>query len=426
MLGSACSEEGSRRAPDKSAVATQFSPLPGVRPTSVRASSSEPGWQRAPFALIQTELSPATLFHCELKHLSFFTGLAGHGLGAPTFAAYGADGGPRIATNSSKLDTSAMNECWVLVWFAGAKGWTNWDSPWAVFLQRRPSAMRLDADGLHLDFPGPAGDAVLMPLYGDYRPPQQGREVPDAGPAPAKKIKTWEWSKFLPRDLLMRVRYWAGATREFPLDCEDSFSADEAQDTVTIRQRIHWHSIADDWRTKHLKFAPVSPPLGLATRDEKSLITISRPAVDLDYATADGPYFGVENADVFDVTFRAVGFTHQVGTAGTHPTATAALARMRDIARQHLPSANHERDDSSTFCMTLHNHHWAAFAQPHSDGTPLLWPAPSWNSYQAPSGTAWSFGHVRPSRKTSPGEVRAFPLTGKARALIYSLPEATK
>ena len=53
----------------------------------------------------------------------------------------------------------------------------------------------------------------------------------------------------------MRVKYWACATREFPIYCEDSFSVNRAKDSVTIRQRFQWHSIEDDWKTRHIKVA---------------------------------------------------------------------------------------------------------------------------------------------------------------------------
>ena len=96
------------------------------------------------------------------------------------------------------LEPAQMSECWVLVWFAGAKGWRDWDGPWAVFLQRRPRSMALDREGLHFTFEGPAGLAALMPLYGYDKPPQAGKELPAPPGQPEKKIRTGEWTKRLP------------------------------------------------------------------------------------------------------------------------------------------------------------------------------------------------------------------------------------
>jgi hypothetical protein len=53
----------------------------------------------------------------------------------------------------AELDVTKMEENWLLVWFAGAQGWTNWDTPWAVFLQHNPTSMHLDDAGLHISFP---------------------------------------------------------------------------------------------------------------------------------------------------------------------------------------------------------------------------------------------------------------------------------
>src|SRR5207247_3627224 len=132
---------------------------------------------------------------------------------------------------------------WVLVWWAAAQGWTYWDSPWAIYLQHKPASMKLDDDGLHLEFGQPAGDVVLLPLYGYEKLPQQGHEFLARHGLPARKLRTWEWPKGLTRDPLMRLRYWAAATREFPIYCEDSFSVDRARDSVTIRSQFQWRSI---------------------------------------------------------------------------------------------------------------------------------------------------------------------------------------
>src|SRR6185503_21056678 len=82
--------------------------------------------------------------------------------------------GPRTFKNGETLDIKQMRECWGLVWWAGASGWTNWDSPWVIFLQHQPEEMRLDGDGLHFRFAQSAGDVVLLPLYGYEKLPQAG------------------------------------------------------------------------------------------------------------------------------------------------------------------------------------------------------------------------------------------------------------
>ena len=286
-----------------------------AQPSTNIARAQPPG--SAAFALpegsivlkcLQTELSPATLFQTAGDQISFFTELDKHGLGGPTHVALSGRSGPRAFKAGEKLDTH-MEENWVLVWFAGARGWTNGDSPWVIYLQHKPKTLRLDENGLHFEFRGAAGDIVLLPLYGSYRAPAEGRG--SRTQFSGKPVKTWEWAKVLPRGPLMHVRYWASALREFPTYCEETFSVDRSTDSVTIRQKMQWHSIDDDWRTKHLKLNPVSPPLGLASKSGFFPAKFSRVVMDLVMPTPSGPYMAAEGEAPLDVTFSVLQYVNE-------------------------------------------------------------------------------------------------------------------
>lgn len=330
--------------------------IPRARPFVATTAA----WREAAFACVQTELSPATLFRSTSRYLGLFTGLGEAGLGAPAFAAINTPTGPRVFRNGQRLDVRWMEENWVLVWFAGARGWTNWDSPWAVYLQHKPVSARLDADGLHLEFPQAAGDVVVLPLYGYFKPLPPGRDLLTAQALPGRNVKTREWTNGLPREPLMRVKYWARATREFPLYCEESFSVDRGRDTVTMRQRFHWHPIHDEWRTPHLKVAPISPTLALAALDKGFPVSFSKPVRDFEIATPYGPFMGAENVDEFDTTFRVLRYVHETeapaaeavgqsrapGADGkaargpaNDPLARAAWERLQAVARQTFREA---------------------------------------------------------------------------------------
>ena len=171
--------------------------------------------------MLQTELSPATLYHSPSKTLSFFTHLPETGLGGPTFAAISTQQGPKIFKPGERIEPNRMRESWFVVWFAGATNWTNWDSPWFLTLQHRPSKIRFDGDGLHFTFTNEAGYAALMPMYGESKPAQLDKQ-----PLPfyesiekKKRVLTWEWFRALPADPLARARYWESALREFPIAC---------------------------------------------------------------------------------------------------------------------------------------------------------------------------------------------------------------
>lgn len=340
LAAAGCSDSGSKPAPSSGPgpkAPARYGPPTGVPAAAIPRArpfdSKNDDWKKAPFAVVQTELSPVTLFHATTRELSFFTGMPETGLGAPAFASFGALGGPKIVTNGAPMEVSAMTENWILVWFAGAGGWTNWDSPWLLCLQHKPRAAQFDTNGLRLEFDGEAGYAALMPLYGYDKPPQQGRELLSKHGLPERKVKTWTWTESIPREVLQRVRYWAEATREFPLYCEDSFSVDRSRDAVTIRQKFHWLSIDDDWKTTHRKLAPVSPPLAQVSLNGKFPVTISKKPSDMDMLTPNGPSLCIEDVDSYDATFRVLQYVNETEASDSpntnaHRTVAAALRKL--------------------------------------------------------------------------------------------------
>jgi hypothetical protein len=288
---------------------------------------------------LQTELSPATLFQTASDQISFFSEMEKFGLGGPTHVAFTGMSGPRAFKVGERLEPH-MEENWVLVWFAGARGWTNGDSPSVIYLQHKPKVMRLDENGLHFEFRGAAGDIVLLPLYGSYRTPAEGRG--SRTQFSGKPVKTWEWAKVLPREPLMHLRYWASALREFPTYCEETFSVDRSTDSVTIRQKMQWHSIDDEWRTKHLKLNPVSPPLGLASKSPAPAgfpAKFSRVVMDLVMPTPCGPYMAAEGETPLDVTFSILQYVNE--RAETTNYASTGRGEVGTWARWEVDEAAH-------------------------------------------------------------------------------------
>ena len=378
-----CSDQGTKpdvsRGPGPSVPALYGPPtgatsssIPRTRPFDLKNDD----WKKAPFAVVQTELSPVTLFHATTHELSLFTQMPETGLGAPTFASFGQIGGPIIVTNGLPMEATTMTENWILVWFAGAGGWTNWDSPWLVCLQHKPRAAQLNTNGLHLEFDGEAGYVAMMPLYGYDKPPQQNREFLSAHGLTERKVKTWTWIESIPREVLYRVRYWSEAMREFPLYCEDSFSVDRSRDAVTIRQKFHWLSIDDDWKTKHRKLAPISPPLGLVSLDKKFPVEFSKKPFDMDLATPYGPYLCIEDVDSYDVTLRVLQYVNETEASdppntSAHPSVAAALKKLNQTAANKFKRGDQYEYDHgglNNFCWAIQGDGWYAKALPYYNG----------------------------------------------------------
>lgn len=244
--------------------------------------------------------------------------MAETGLGGPTYVAISTQQGPKIFKPDDAIDPARLRESWFVVWFAGASGWTNWDSPWFLTLQHQPTAIRFDTNGLHFTFRDEAGYAALMPMYGYYKPAQLAQQsLPFYQTAEKKKrVLSWEWNKALPADPLARARYWASALREFPIHCEETFSVDRAHDSVTLRHTFHWLSWDDDWKTKHLKIAPVSPVLALAYK-EGFPVEFSKQAFDMEIPTLHGPFYGVEETDSYDVKLPVLRYVNETASTST-------------------------------------------------------------------------------------------------------------
>ena len=310
--------------PNAPAVYPVVTTAPSTHIARARPHSNDESWKAAPFWVLHTELSPAILVHSSMRYLGLFADMAASGLGAPAHVAWSTRDGPRAYKPGTTYDISAMEENWLLVWWAGAEGWTNWDAPWAVFLQHKPGWLRLDEKGLHLEFPETTGDVVILPLYGYFKLPPAGRDYLVEHGLPGRKLLSWQWEQSLARDPLTRLRYWAGATRELPIYCEESFSVDRGRDEVTIRWRFKRYLIEDDWKTRHLKAAPVSPPLGLAAKDKTLPVRFSKPFFDMEMPTPFGPYVAIQDEDAFDATFPWLHYLNESAAAGSVNTKVLA------------------------------------------------------------------------------------------------------
>ncbi len=329
-----------------------------ARPVLADQSAAAP-WTNGDFAVLESDLSPGILCRSKSRSLLLFSGLAAHRLGAPSHLAIPTQIGPKIFKNGERIDATRLNECWLVVWFAGSPGWTNWDVPFLVVLQRKPLRIQLGTNGLVLTYPAEAGLAAVMPIYGYYKPAAfDVRTNPVfAVREPKKRVQTWKWAEGLPADPLSRARYWARALHQFPVHCEDTFSVDRARDAVVIRQKFKFVTWDDEWQTQHLKLAPVSPVLGLAMEGGFPA-EFSRKPFDMEIPTPWGPLFGVEDSDGYDITLRLLRHVNETvaGAAissNAGPVAAAALEKLRASVRDGLREGGSRAPGDEVFAKAL-------------------------------------------------------------------------
>jgi hypothetical protein len=246
--------------------------------------------QERDFSLISSELSPAVVAVCRRSTLTLFGNLSKWGVGAPTRVAFVTAAGVQVKARREgenlTIPAASLTEAWMLIWFRGAKAW-EWDAPWLVVWQRKPTSLTLGETGLtakaSVPLPVPLGDVVLLPLHGLYKP------------------KTEAWGSALPEAVLTKCRFWARTLRRYPVANDETFRLEG--DAVVVKNAFTFRTIDDDWKTPATPFAPLSPTLALAHLSKKFPMRVSAPVHDPDLCTGFGPYVGVQNATGYTLTF---------------------------------------------------------------------------------------------------------------------------
>ena len=106
---------------------------------------------------------------------------------------------------------------------------------------------------------------------------------------------------------------------------------------MTLRSRFEWRSIDDDWKTRHIKLAPLSPPLAHAAKLGGFPVQFSGRWFDLEMPTPYGPYMAIEGVDEFDATFVMLQYVNETEAldppaTNAHPTVQLAHDKLRSVA----------------------------------------------------------------------------------------------
>lgn len=324
-------------------------------------------------SVLHSELSPATLWHSRSDRVLLFQDMARIGVGAPSFLAYSSPTGIAMLQPGSMVSGDAMRESWLLAAFPGATGWTEWDSPWGLFLEHRPRHVLLGTNGVELLFDGPAGHWTMLPLYGAYRPPQEGREVLKGQGLKEKPHKTWEWPVVVARDPLTRLRYWAGVSLRFPLREGGRLAVNGREGTVTWEERFRWLERSDAWATRPVRLAPVSPVLGLAlTKGQSFPVAFSQAPFGFEMPTVFGPWFAVPEADGYTMSFRVLRYVNETEqwTGASGGGDAGAQAGLREAGRALFGQAGGYRPEGTggpASLEALEGYLWQARAVPYFD-----------------------------------------------------------
>jgi hypothetical protein len=328
-----------------------------------------------PLDVVTTELSPAVLVRSTERQLVLFDN-TGAEVGGPTrLAVPTAQGIPKILHVGQGLDGTMQSRPWLLVWYAGAKGWHTWDVPMLVVLQHRATKLALAADGLHLSFSKQAGDIVVMPLHGFQKLPQAGADF-TAFPA-RPPTEPGKWGKGLPEPVAYRCDRLSRISPAFPLHAKEEYAVEG--DVLRMRTTIQFHRIRDDWGAETVPLAPLPPVLGLAWQangngDAEEPFPMRFPApTDPKILTPYGPWLGIGGRESYTIDFPLLPYIQSTlatrdPAPETDPVAQAAQKRLRQVFIWKFGDGNWDKiwdhGSAKNFCWQAMGDRWYAKAIP--------------------------------------------------------------
>ncbi len=307
--------------------------------------------EKGAFTVLAPEYYPGWAILSSSPEIYLFQGLPQTWrVGSPTRLAFSVAGTPKVFQEGSeirKADLEKMDKPWMLVWFAGAKGWEKFDMPVLVVLKHRLKSAKF-ANGLHLGFEKELGQIVIMNLFGFYRPPQDNpasRQFSDAsgkssdgafgiklGELAPTNIRPYEWKDSLPAGIVERCDFLSSTARAIPYFIRDNFQVDLEKNALNISYDVKYLETSDDWGTKALKFAPVPPTISLAARYGFP-IKFTGNYFDPVYPTTLGPWCGIKEADSYEVSvgilqYLSEAYEYELDTDSSDPIVKSAVETL--------------------------------------------------------------------------------------------------
>lgn len=256
----------------------------------------------------------------------------------PSYVAYKSGGQVVVASTSSTIDLSSMDESWLLFFYGentdfirsrfpglnwrtpfyqeGLKNdyWLPIDIPVLVVLQHEPTQLAPGGDhALRLTFgANGAGAVTCTPLLGNHH---------------IEASETEAWASSFPATLANDCTTWAERLKHYPLTCTEEYEVLSGGATVNIRHTYTFQDIsADDWNTTAQKILPVPPAVALSEKYGTLPLSISSTLLADDIPTHSGPYTGVDGSSTNSVTLTLTGLDTYVGEMAASPAAGAGDA----------------------------------------------------------------------------------------------------
>ncbi len=314
--------------------------------------------------------------HASDRDIRLFAGLDRWDMGGPRRLVCVRAGQLDLAVAPARLQNPQLTEPWLLVSFAGARGWQDWSCPWLVVLQHRPTLVEVGDGGLRLQFAGAAGFIVFMPLLGQYKLAASAEPLAARPFVPplAEGLRPWHWSKAsdLPPAIVQRCRRWSRRLRAWPVGLREEFQVVPDGDLLRLRATVRYLEIRDDWGTPAEHLAPLPPTLALALATGFPATVRPAPA-DLTVPSAYGPYWAVAG-DRYTIQFPLLKYIHEKEQALTEPQDTTArwcARRVAEIMARKFSGTDErliwDHGGPKNFCWQVMGDRYYAKALPFAD-----------------------------------------------------------
>lgn len=189
---------------------------------------------------------------------------------------------------------------WMLCWFGANKFIHNTYQPWVLnkmpvkpenpdmpmlfVFENPPARVTSSSLGMRIEFDGPAGVMLLVPLYGERRVPAEETAV---------------WAGELPDRVVEQCRWWSERLRSFPLDVEERWALDG--DSIAFSQTVEFENIGGGG----VRFCPIPPMLALAA-DNGFPVSMPKFVEAMGIETTYGPYRGIDDAETLEFTIKGI------------------------------------------------------------------------------------------------------------------------
>ena len=169
-----------------------------------------------------------------------------------------------------------LEKNYLVVSFRNAPTFNGFDIPYLLVFEKKPKEVLLQRNSLKISWPKTSGLLQIMPLYGITLQPSDNFE----------------------QNILKRCQFWSQALQAMATKVSRTAFVDYHNNRLIVKDTFTRKILKDDWNTPSIKFSPIAPSIILAGNNYLD-IRVSHKVENFDYASLNGPIYGVTNSDSY-------------------------------------------------------------------------------------------------------------------------------